>query len=182
MASPSSAAQEELLAQERADRYDLRHWHPAWDAQNNHFDCPNRFALRGETLFQKLCEAIVRYIEDPTLMNAGEWLDTRISYRDIIALGTFKRFVDIMQEVSAAFGNEDAVRLRHMILSPPHELLADLDDGSLNELMNMVAQLKDDKIASGGGFLSADEWTYRSLRLGIGGSRRVGMRCIGVFI
>lgn len=164
MACPHYQAAQQHMAQHRANRRDLRHWHPAWDAQNNHFHRPTRFALRGEFLFLKLCEAIVRYIEAPTLMNAGEWLNIRVPYRDIIALGTFGRFVEIMQEDSTASGDREAARLRGMLFSAPHELRdADDDDNSFSGLMDMVRQLKEDKSILGGGFVLTDELTYRRL-------------------
>ncbi|KAI4108479.1 MAG: hypothetical protein L6R37_001083 [Teloschistes peruensis] len=162
MASPSSAAHEEQSDQDQDDRYDLRHWHPAWDAQNNHFDRPGRFALHGETLFALFCEAIVRYIEDSTLNDADEWLNVRVRYRDIIALGTFGRFAEVMQE-GVADADQQVLRLRRMVLVRPQALLTVDYYGALDGLMEMMAPSGQYQRIWGGGFVSADEQTYGRL-------------------
>ncbi|KAL8660867.1 MAG: hypothetical protein Q9202_006151 [Teloschistes flavicans] len=160
MASP---AQEEHPDQAPSHRYDLRRWHPAWDAQNHHFERPTRFALRGEQLFHDLCEAIVRYIEDPTLTDAEEWLHVRVQYRDIVALATFGRFAAVMQQRENSAqeeGEGESLRLRRMV-----DTLARVLPGgaALDGLMEMVAQLEDYKVVWGGGLVAADERTYERL-------------------
>ncbi|KAL8687675.1 MAG: hypothetical protein Q9218_006218 [Villophora microphyllina] len=158
--------------QECADRYDLRHWHPAWDAQSNHFDRPTRFALRGEELFQELCVYIVRYIEDPTLSSADEWVRVRVPYRHIIALATFENFAEVMmeelpegdpmQQWLMGDPSNDLQHLRRMMDALP--ALAG-DHKVFKELEDMAKQILDYRTVYGGRveFVQSDERTCRRL-------------------
>lgn len=49
-----------------------------------------------DELFNNLCEAIVQFIEDPSVDSAEEWLDNRVPFREIIGLGTFMHFAKIV--------------------------------------------------------------------------------------
>lgn len=58
---------------------------------------PGELTRHGEILFINLCEDIIRYIEDPSVDNAEDWLCGRSAFRYIVALGSFERFAEVIK-------------------------------------------------------------------------------------
>lgn len=75
-------------------RRELKDWQTTWSLDYH----PDILVHNDEweTQFWDLCEAIVKWIEDPSLTSPREWLRLRMPYRQIIALGSFTRFSAVM--------------------------------------------------------------------------------------
>ena len=77
-------------------RQELRQWNLSWDANEHGSHAPTAWALHGEELFSDLCEAIVSWIEHPSILHnpnpAEEWLCGREPFKNIIACATFRGF------------------------------------------------------------------------------------------
>ena len=78
---------------------------------------PSDSLRHGERLFIALCEEIVRYIEDPTIEDAEDWLCSRVPYRYFIALGTFEKLVELMRG-PPGYLQSITLELRHVLLDP----------------------------------------------------------------
>ncbi|KAL8687319.1 MAG: hypothetical protein Q9218_006473 [Villophora microphyllina] len=72
---------------------ELSQWRAGWIDER----VPSEEMRYFETLFANLCEDIVRYIEDPSVVDSEEWLCFRVPYRYIVALGTFERFAEVIR-------------------------------------------------------------------------------------
>ncbi|KAL9599315.1 MAG: hypothetical protein Q9219_003942 [cf. Caloplaca sp. 3 TL-2023] len=74
----------------------LTEYHPGW--QEGVRDIPEltEFLLQGEDQFIRLCEAIVQYIEDPSVMDPRHWLYERAPFHEVIALCTSEFFAQVM--------------------------------------------------------------------------------------
>ncbi|KAL8723801.1 MAG: hypothetical protein Q9181_007185 [Wetmoreana brouardii] len=143
------------ILDEAADewRQFLKDWHPAWDANVSDAPVhPTDFAEHGQQLFMDLCEAIVCWIEDPSVDDAENWLCCREPFRQIISFQTFDRF--------AAVVTGEPSYLQRLAKDLPTYLP---DAQVFERLMIHVDGIPGYELVTGEGLMMADEDTFKKL-------------------